>query len=78
MRRLLDGYEAAVRRLSHPAAPPAADPIEVTAGPFRDTQALREFQRALSRLPGVRDVALRGYQSGDRAILEVQLERETS
>jgi hypothetical protein len=78
VRRLLDGYETALRRLSHSSAAPAADPIEVTAGPFRDTEALREFQRTLSRLPGVRDVALRGYRSGDRAIIEVQLEQETS
>jgi hypothetical protein len=78
VRRLLDGYEAALRRVSHPAPAPAGEPIEVTAGPFRDTEALREFQRTLSGLPGVRDVALRGYQSGDRAILEVHLERETS
>jgi hypothetical protein len=78
VRRLLDGYEAALRQLSQHSPTPAGDPIEITAGPFRDTEALREFQRALARLPGVREVALRGYQSGNRAILEVQLEHETS
>ncbi len=98
VRRLLDGYEAALGRLSRPAtgrrpgphaadardAPGAADAadaageVEVTAGPFRDTAALREFERTLARLPGVGEVVVRGYRPGNRAILEVQLERETS
>jgi hypothetical protein len=79
VRRLLDGYEAALRRLSHPmASAPAAGDIEITAGPFASMAALREFERALAKLPAVRDVSLRGYQSGDRAILEVQLEQETT
>jgi hypothetical protein len=78
VRRLLDGYEAALRRLSHAPSRASAGGVEVTAGPFGDTAALREFERALAKLPGVCDVSLRGYQSGDRAILEVQLERETT
>jgi hypothetical protein len=62
-----------------PRAPetPAAIEVDVTAGPFADTAEVREFERALAQLPGVREVSLRGYQTGDRAILEVQLERQT-
>jgi hypothetical protein len=52
--------------------------VDVTAGPFSDIAALREFERALARLPGVRDVMVRGYKPGNRAILEVQLEPKTS
>jgi hypothetical protein len=81
VRRLLDGYEAALGGLSHPAerrASGRAPEVELTAGPFRDTAALREFERSLARLPGVREVTVRGYKPGNRAILEVQLEPKTS
>lgn len=80
-RKLLDGYEAAMARISSlPASPPASagDEATVSVGPFRSTEALREFERVLAELPGVREVELRGYESGDRAILEVRLEEETS
>jgi hypothetical protein len=48
--------------------------IEVSAGPFVDTDALREFERALAALDPVRRVTVRGYQGTDRAILDVELE----
>jgi hypothetical protein len=38
--------------------------------------ALRAFERAVSRLPGVREVAVRGYEGADRAIIEVRLDRD--
>jgi hypothetical protein len=81
VRRLLDGYEAALGRLADPSArrvPGAAPKVELTAGPFSDTAALREFERILGRLPGVREVTVRGYRPDNRAILEVQLEPKTS
>jgi hypothetical protein len=49
--------------------------LTLSAGPFPDTGAVHEFERALARLPGVRDVGVRGYDGPDRAILEVELER---
>jgi hypothetical protein len=52
--------------------------LTMTAGPFASTESLREFERTLAGLPGVRDVALRGYEPANRAILEVQLEEQTS
>ena len=75
-RRLVDGYEAALRELRG-LAPPTEE-VAVSAGPFESTSSLRDFERELAALPGVREVAVRGYQAGDRAILEVQLEPETT
>ena len=90
MRELLDGYEQflvgipsvsrAGARPSRPTTrPPAAptrdDPdVTVAAGPFVSLDALRSFEHAVSRLPGVRDVAVRGYEGSDRAIIEVRLD----
>jgi hypothetical protein len=90
MRELLDGYEQfmvqipAVRPPAA-AAPPAPTPqqapprdvpdVTVAAGPFVSVDALRSFEHAVSGLPGVRDVAVRGYEGSDRAIIEVRLDR---
>lgn len=46
----------------------------MSAGPFSSTEALREFERALARIPEVREVNVSGYDATDRAILEVQIE----
>jgi hypothetical protein len=74
--------------LQRVAAPPAAGPastgppaataaggatLSVSAGPFASTEALRSFRAALEALPGVHTVELRGFEGGDRAILEVHL-----
>jgi hypothetical protein len=73
-RELLATYTAAPSR---PAAarPPVAPSgqISVSAGPFASTEALRAFERALVRLPEVREVAVRGYEGEDRAIVDVHL-----
>jgi hypothetical protein len=83
MRELLAGYERVLVRPSSP--PPArrttrrpADSPDVTlsAGPFPSLDALREFEQAVSSLPGVREVAVRGYEGADRAIIEVRLHRD--
>jgi hypothetical protein len=68
------------------AAPPAPDPdaavepepvaereVAVSAGPFASMPELREFERSLSKIPGVRAVHVRGYEGRDRAILDVTL-----
>jgi hypothetical protein len=52
--------------------------VDVSAGPFPSLDALREFERAVAELPGVCEVTVRGYETGNRAILEVQLREETS
>jgi hypothetical protein len=90
MRELLDGYEQVLVPIrSAPAPTPAATPsaprerprpsaepgVTVTAGPFPSLDAVRDFEHAVSRLPGVRDVAVRGYEGADRAIIEVRLDR---
>lgn len=58
---------------SSPGGPAGPAEVAVSAGPFADTAALRDFEDALAQLPGVERVALRGYESGDRAIVEVRL-----
>jgi periplasmic protein TonB len=71
-RELLAGYE----RMLAPTPPrrhePAA-PVTLSAGPFANIEALHEFEEALSRMPVVRDVAVRGYEGTDRAIIDVRL-----
>jgi hypothetical protein len=62
-----------------PARPPSAgadgpDQVAVSAGPFAANAALRDFERMLSELPGVRAVSLRGYEADNRAIVDVQLQ----
>jgi hypothetical protein len=71
MRELLGVLE----RLTIPAATEAGahGPVSVSAGPFSSTDALRGFERALESLPGVRAVEVRGFEGGDRAIIDVQL-----
>ncbi len=83
IRELLAGYE----RVLVPSAPPqpGARPtprhwldspdVTLAAGPFASLEALREFEQAVSHLPGVREVAIRGYEGTDRAIIEVRLDQ---
>lgn len=51
----------------------AAPAVSVAAGPFTDTPDLQAFQRALSGLPQVRDVAVREYVGSEGVILDVHL-----
>jgi hypothetical protein len=53
---------------------PSAAKLAVVAGPLANTGALHEFEHALAALPGVRTVELRGFEGGDRAILDVDLQ----
>jgi hypothetical protein len=88
MRELLAGYEGVlvgssarpgVRRSapSHARARPDDAGVTLSAAPFASLEALHEFEQAVSRLPGVREVAVRGYEGTDRAIIEVRLDRPT-
>jgi hypothetical protein len=51
----------------------AAPAVSVAAGPFTDTPALQAFQRALTGLPHVREVAVREYVGSEGVILDVHL-----
>lgn len=84
IRELVAGYEqllADARVRAAPAAtrwthrpPPREDAgVTVSAGPFPSVDAVHEFERTLAGLRGVRDVAVRGYEGTDRAILDVRL-----
>jgi hypothetical protein len=68
---LLAGYEVALHRALPAAGGQPA--LTLRAGPFRATAMVAEFERALRGLPVVADVAVRGYEGADRAILEVRL-----
>jgi hypothetical protein len=81
-RELLAGYEQVLvgrpapqptRRVARPR--PETPDVTLSAAPFESLEALREFERAVSGLPGVRDVVIRGYEGADRAIIEVRLDQ---
>lgn len=61
-----------------PAGPPAPEAITVSAGPFANLDAVRGFERALRSLPGVEGAEVRGYEGGDRALVDVHLSSETA
>jgi hypothetical protein len=83
-RELLAGYERVLTPMSPapPARPPRAGTerpeVSVSAGPFPSLEVLREFEAAVSRLPKVRDVAVRAYEGTDRAIIDVRLDEATT
>ncbi len=72
MQGLLTAYERTLAQLPGPSS------VSVSAGPLASTQALRAFAETLQRLPVVRDVEVRGYEGGDRAIVDVHLLDATS
>ena len=83
VRELLAGYERMLVPSASPP-PPSRRParqrldspdVTLSAAPFESLEALREFEQAVSRLPGVREVAVRGYEGTDRAIIEVRLDQ---
>lgn len=55
-----------------------APAISVAAGPFSDTTALSDFQRALVQLPQVREVTVREYIGTERVVLDVHLQAPIS
>jgi hypothetical protein len=76
-RGLIASHESGPERGSEYTAtrgPVPSDHLDISVGPLHSTDGLRAFAQALSEIPGVRTVDLRGYEGGDRAILDVQLE----
>ncbi|HUA02795.1 MAG TPA: hypothetical protein VMB27_02755 [Solirubrobacteraceae bacterium] len=71
MRELLAGYERALTLPQRRRA--AATHVTMSAGPFASIESLHEFEEALARVRGVRDVVVRGYEGTDRAIIDVRL-----
>jgi hypothetical protein len=57
---------------------PASTNLTVSAGPFTTIAAVHAFERDLARLPGVREVSLRGFEGDDRVVIEVQLAVSTT
>jgi hypothetical protein len=82
-RELLAGYERVLVPSARPQPParrpsrhrPDSPDVTLAAGPFASLEALREFEAAVSNLPAVREVAVRGYEGEDRAIIEVRLDQ---
>jgi hypothetical protein len=72
-RELLAGYERVLAPPSRRRPEPVAPAVTLSAEPFADIEALHEFEEALSRMPRVRDVAVRGDEGADRAIIDVRL-----
>jgi hypothetical protein len=68
---LIAAHEDAAPR--PPARTDSHAEVTVTAGPFAAAEELRRFQGALSEIPGVRDVRIRGYEGADGAIIDVTL-----
>lgn len=85
IRQLVEGYQAAAQVQPGTSQRPGegqddleAAEITVSAGPFAHLDAVREFERALAHLPGVRETSVRGYEGSDRAIVDVRLDDDRS
>jgi hypothetical protein len=78
MRVLLEAYESALARLSVSGQGSAVREFTVAAGPFASTESLRKFELTLAAIPDVREVAIRGYEGQDRAIVDVRLNEPRS
>jgi hypothetical protein len=74
MTEVLAGFQRGLRQL--PGS--AGSELTISAGPFTSIDAVRAFERELSALPGVREVTVRGYVGGDRAVIDVQLSTPTT
>jgi len=72
---LLEAYLDLLDTLRHPESPPREPGATVDVGPFATLGSVRAFEAALATLPGVVDVGVRGYERGDRAIIEVELSK---
>jgi hypothetical protein len=82
MRDLLDACQSVPTEMSRSASTPgrfgAVGELNLSAGPFASIEAVRAFERALAAIPGVWEVAVRGYEGEDRANIDVRLSERTS
>ncbi len=69
MATLLAEFQETVAELQEPVS----TRVSVSAGPFTTIAAVHAFERDLARLPGVREVSLRGYEGDDHVVIDVQL-----
>ena len=74
MRELMAGYELALTHVSDRPTSEAGPALTVAAGPFDSITVLQRFEDALRALPEVAEVAVRGYEGSNRAVLEVHLQ----
>jgi hypothetical protein len=64
---------------AYTAVPPITQAtVRLSVGPLSGTDALEDFQRRLSELPGVGNVSLREFEGEDRAVVDVHLVGPTS
>ena len=75
---LLEGYRGALIQALAASAPPLGattrgNEFTLVAGPFVALESVREFERTLLALPAIEQVAIRGYEGSDRAVLDVRL-----
>jgi hypothetical protein len=75
--RLLHSVRELLRAHEPAAGPDDPARLGLSVGPLRSPEQLRAFESALAELAAVDAVQLRGYEGGDRAVLDVQL-RPTS
>jgi hypothetical protein len=78
---LLSSMTAVLAEFQHTLAQmqqPASTELTVSAGPFTTIAAVHAFERDLARLPGVREVSLRGYECDNRVVIEVRLAVSTT
>lgn len=75
--RLLEAFAHMIESppgLFSPMTPVHPGGVEIEAGPFADTEAMRAFEGALEQLEAVRRVTVRGYAGSDRAVFDVELQ----
>ncbi len=67
LHEVLNGIEELLATMA-----PGRQEATIAAGPFGRIEEVREFERRLSGVRGVRDVTVRGYEGAARAIIDVQ------
>jgi hypothetical protein len=80
---LLEGYRGALIQSLAASAPPLGSRVRgneftLVAGPFVALEEVRAFEQTLLALPGIEQVAIRGYEGADRAVVDVRLAEPNS
>ena len=74
LHEVLGGIEGLLTRIATGDQP--SHEATISAGPFRTMDEVREFERDLAAVPGVREVTVRGYEGAANAIIDVHLGRD--